>query len=178
MEIRDARTQDSATVTKSGELVTRAVALTELQRSSLLGSAYSWDSLEKDIDTGDTMLFVKNIGDSPLVIDSITINGSNVICTWTILTGSLTTTPAGTLVAGANLNRSFSSIVPDALAYADETALADGTILSRVKTGVSTTLPYPTPGIILGKNQYIQINQITESTSGSVIVFGHFTAPE
>ena len=29
-------------------------------------------------------------------------------------------------------------------------------------------------GIIINKNHYIQINQVTESTSGSVVVFGHY----
>jgi hypothetical protein len=32
----------------------------------------------------------------------------------------------------------------------------------------------PLTGIILGKNQYLQINQETESTSGRVNVFGRF----
>jgi hypothetical protein len=33
---------------------------------------------------------------------------------------------------------------------------------------------FPLDGIILGKNQYLQINQDTESTSGGVAIFGHF----
>ncbi|KKN35533.1 hypothetical protein LCGC14_0782670 [marine sediment metagenome] len=166
-----------AEVNSEQELVVRAIVETELEHSSASGTAYSWDSTELDIDTGDTMLFVKNTGDVPLILDRAEFNGSNVICTWTILTGEATTTAAGTVVTGVNQNRSFSSKLADATAFSDETAVADGDIVSRVKTAVSGHHVHNLDGLILGKNHYLQINQITESTSGSVIVIGHFETP-
>ncbi len=161
------------------ELVVRAITEEEIEHASAtLGSAFSWDSTEKDIDTGDTMLFVKNTGDVPLVLDRATINGSNVVCTWTLLIGSATTTPAGgAAVEGVNLNQTFSAQSADATARSDETAVADGTIIDRIKTPINNTVEVNLHGVILGKGHYIQVNQITESTSGSVILFGHFELP-
>ena len=168
-----------AEVNTEQELVVRAITEEEIEHASaILGSAYSWDSTEKDIDTGDTMLFVKNTGDVPLVLDRALINGSNVICTWTFLLGSATTTPAGgAVVTGVNLNQTFSTQLADAVARSDETAVADGSIIGRVKTPVTNTLEVNLHGVILGKNHYIQFNQITESTSGSVVLLGHFELP-
>ena len=168
-----------AEVNAEQQLVVRAIGEEEIEHASaILGSAYSWDSTERDIDTGDTMLFVKNTSDVPLVLDRATINGSNVICTWTLLLGSATTTPAGGAeVIGVNLNRGFASQLADAVARSDETAVADGDIIDRVKTPVTNTIEINLHGVILGKGHYIQINQITESTSGSVILFGHFEVP-
>lgn len=168
-----------AEVNAEQELVVRAITEEEIEHASAtLGSAFSWDSTELDIDTGDTMLFVKNTGDVPLILDRATINGSNVICTWTILIGSATTTPAGgAAVEGVNLNQTFSAQAADATARSDETAVADGSIIDRVKTPVSNTVEVNLHGVILGKGHYVQINQITESTSGSVVLFGHFEVP-
>ena len=120
----------------------RAIIENEIEHSSVHnGNAYSWDSLELDIDATDTMLFVKNISDSLLILDRATILGSNVICTWEILIGALTTTPAGGAeVIGVNLNEVFSTKLADAVARSDETALADGSLVDRIKTAVSETL--------------------------------------
>lgn len=177
MIIRDPNTGEGANVNNDGQLVVRAIQQSELEHSSIGGKGYSWDSTELDIDAGDTMLFVKNLGDTPLILDRLSMNGSNVVCTWTILLGSLTTTPAGTLVTPANINNRFSGSVPDAIAYSDETAVADGVIVDRIKTAVETHHDHNLEGIILEKNQYIQVNQVTESTSGSVVVYGHFEVP-
>lgn len=166
-----------AKVTSEGQLVVRSINEAELEHASILGNAYSWDSTELDIDTGDTMLFVKNEGSTPLILDRLVINGSNVICTWTILTGSATTTPAGTAVTGINLNRIFSGNTADVTSLSDETAVADGDIIDRVKTAVSGHHIHDMTGVILGKEHYIQVNQITESTSGSCILYGHFENP-
>ncbi len=167
-----------AEVNAEQELVVRAITEEEIEHASaVLGSAYSWDSTELDLVAGETFLMVKNEGIIPLVLDRATINGSNVICFWTILIGSLTTTPAGTEVIGVNLNRGFSAKLADATAMSDETALADGDIVDRVKTPIDNTIQHDLHGIILEKGHYVQFNQITESDSGSVILFGHFEVP-
>lgn len=167
-----------AEVNAEQELVVRAIIEAEIEHASaVLGSAYSWDSTELDLVAGETFLMVKNEGSIPLVLDRVTINGSNVICFWTIHIGSLTTTPAGTEVVGVNLNRGFSTQLADATAMSDETALADGDIVDRIKTPIDNTLQHALHGIILGKGHYVQINQVTESDSGSAVLFGHFEVP-
>ena len=166
-----------AEVNSENELVTRSIIEKEIEHASINGDAYSWDSTEKDIDAGDTMLFIQNLGSTPLILDRATINGSNVVCTWTIHIGSLSTTPSGTLIGSVNSNRKFQSDAADAIAYADETALADGDIVDRVKTPIANTVVVDLTGLILDRNHYIQFTQVTESTSGSVVVYGHFTNP-
>lgn len=166
-----------AEVNSENELVVRSIVESELEHASVHGRAYSWDSGERDIDAGDTMLFVKNTNTTQLILDRLIVNGSNVICTWDINIGSDTTTPTGTTVLGVNQNRSFSATLADAIASYDEGAVADGDTVARMKTGVSGHHIHNMDGLILGKNHYVQINQETESTSGSCILVAHFENP-
>jgi len=167
-----------AEVNEEQELVVRSIVEAEIEHASArLGSAYTWDSKAINIDVGDTMLFVKNEGDIPLVLDRLILNGSNVLCTWDLNIGSLTTPPTGTLVTPVNLNRSFSTRVANATAVSDEVDIADGDTFDRVKTVVDGHHIHDLAGIILGRNHYIQVNQETESTSGSAILYGHFETP-
>jgi len=177
MIIRDPDTLKGAKVNIEGELEVRSIRETELEHASSKGSAYSWDSTELDIDAGDTMLFVKNTSDIPLILDVAIFNGSNVICTWDIGIGTATTTPAGTTVTGVNQNTGFEGTIAEANALSDETAVADASVIARLKTAVSGHHEHSLDGVILQKNHYIQINQETESTSGSVILRGHYTNP-
>lgn len=175
VNINDPATGRGAEVNPQGQLVTRAVFESELEHeSSENGFAYTWDSLEIDIDTGDTMLFVKNTGDKPLHLEYAAFNGAVAIVTWTILVGALTTTPAGTDVVGVNMNRIFASQPARASAFSDETAVADGTVIGRIKTGIDGHHVHPMAGVILGNGDYVQFNQITESIRGSVLLVGHF----
>lgn len=167
-----------AEVNNEQELVTRAIQESELEHASIGGAAYSWYSGARDIDTGDTMLFVKNTSDTPLILDRMDIIGSNVACTWTIRLGSDTTTPTGTPVVGVNLNVTFAALAADATAAFDEEAVADGTEVRTFHTAATVqATPIPMTGFILGKGHYIQINQETESTAGSVALIGHFENP-
>ncbi len=155
----------------------RAIVEEEIEHASVKGTAYSWDSTELDIAADGTMLYLKNNSDTTLILDRVTINGSNVICFWTILIGALITTPSGGTVTGVNLNEVFSTKQADVTAISNETAVADGSIIDRIKTPIDNSIQHNLQGIILGKDHYIQINQITESDSGSVVVFGHFESP-
>lgn len=168
-----------AEVNEEQELVTRAIQESELEHASIGGKAFSWDSAAQNIDSGDTMLFVKNTGSTTLILDRMDVIGSNVACTWTIHIGSDTTTPAGgSEITAVNLNRIFSSDAPDAIARADETAVADGTVVRQFHTAATVqATPIPMTGFILGKGHYIQVNQETTSTSGSVTLIGHFENP-
>jgi hypothetical protein len=174
MLIEDPSSGYKTGVTNKNQLKAASVEFTELSWATELGLAYSWWSGERDIDATDTMLFVKNTGDPDLILDRIYVNGSNVICQWNINIGNATTTPSGTAVTGVNRNRKYSGRLADVLAYYDETAVADGDTLSVVKTPVSNTVVVDLHGVRLPKNSYIQVNQITESTSGSIVLVGHF----
>lgn len=173
MEIKDGQgNKGSAEVSARGQLsVNRETALAI---GSARGDAYSWASIETDIGVGDTMLLVRNDSDRPLILDRMVVNGGNVIATWDIGIGQLTTTLAGTAVTGTNLNPTYSGKPADASAIADETAIADATVVDRVKTPVTNTVTVDLTGIVLEKGQYIQINQETESTSGSAILIAHY----
>ncbi len=166
-----------AEVNNENQLVVRSIVEPEIEHASLSGKAYAWDSLELNIDATDTMLYLQNTGDTPLIIDHIAVNGSNVVCIWTIHLGTATTTATGTVVIGRNLHTAFAGKLAEANAFSDETAVADGFIVGRVKTAVDGHHLHPGSGIILAKNHYIQITQVTESTSGSVTIVGHFENP-
>lgn len=178
--IRDPNNQQGALVTDEGQLVTRAIVESELEHASLLGNAYSWDSGRIDIDVNDTMLFLKNTGSTPLILDRCIIGGHDAIATWDIGLGKATTTPAGgTLLTATNLNQAFSNDAPDTIARSDETAVADATVMLREYTAISESKTVNLNGIILSQNTYIQVNQEVESAAATpfAIIIGHFENP-
>lgn len=162
-----------ADVDDDNKALTRAVTESELQAASKKGDAYSWYAATVDIDAGDTFLFVKNTGNRVLVLDRLLLSGSNVICNWFIHLGSATTTPTGTAVTGRALNRAYSDDT-ESVAFNDETAVADGDLVKDVWTPVTNTVKVDMDGFRLPSGHYIQINQETESTSGSVTLIGHY----
>ena len=174
MQITGSEGNGAVKVTTKQELKTEASTEAKLATAIAEGNAYSWDSTEKDIDVGDTMLFVKNTSTSNLIIDFAVINGSNVICTWDIGIGTATTTPSGTAVTGVNQNTDYASSSASVTALSDETAVADASVIRRVKTPVTNTVIVDLGGVEIGTNHYIQVNQETESTSGSVILVWHY----
>jgi len=174
MQIESPSTGRKAEVNEEFELTVRAARESRFAKASREGRGFSWDSTEKDIDTGDTMLFVKNEGTKNLNLVHAIINGSNVICTWTVLIGTATTTPSGTTISSVSLNPGFSTSLATVTALSDETAVADGSIIGRIKTPVTNSFDYNLDGVILVPESYVQVNQITESTSGSIILYGYF----
>jgi hypothetical protein len=166
-------TETQIKATQDGELEVRAISETILEHASSKGEAYAWRSTNSDINAGDTRLFIKNTSDKFLVLSYAEFEPANVVCSYDIGIGAETTTPTGTSITGVNLNGTI-SVSESYEAYDDETAVSDTVPIKSVT--VSTTESYRTEldGFILGKNQYIQINQETESTSGRVSVFGHF----
>ena len=167
-----------AEVNAENELVVRAIQEPEIEHaSSVLGSAFAWHAPIRDVVAGETFLFVKNLGAVPLILDRLVIAGSNVICQWDIGIGSATTTPAGDPVVGVNMNQSFSTKLADAQGITDETAVATATVMFHVWTPITNTVDFNLSGVILGQNHYIQINQTTESSTGSLTLVGHFELP-
>ncbi len=159
--------------TDDAELITRSITKNEIEHASVDGCAYVWNSLNTDIDVGDTRLFLKNTSDKVLSLTRMVASPSNVVCRWAISIGAATTTPSGTLVTAINMNERFSTTTFDYLAYDDETAVATATEMFAVVTSTVESKEVDLTGIILGKNMYIQVNQLTTSTSGQVSIFGH-----
>ncbi len=167
-----------AEVNPENELVVRAITETQIEHAADHGRAYSWDSLEINIDAGDTMLFVQNNSTTPLLCDRLILTGSDVICLWNIGTCTKTTTATGTAVLGFNLNTGFSTTLAEATAFSDETAVADTVnLVLRYWTAITTSAVIDLSGVILGQNHYLQVNQETESNSGSAILIGHYENP-
>jgi hypothetical protein len=159
--------------TMDGELEVRAIVETELEHASSKGDAYAWRSANTDIDAGDTRLFIKNTSDKYLILSYAIFTPANVVCTYDIGIGSDTTTATGTAVTATNLNGTI-TVTESYQAYDDETAVADATPIVSVTVSTTESYKLDLDGYIIGKNQYLQINQETESTSGRVTVFGHF----
>lgn len=159
--------------TMDGELEVRAIVESELEHASSKGDAYAWRSANTDIDAGDTRLFIKNTSDKYLILSYAIFTPANVVCTYDIGIGSDTTTATGTAVTATNLNGTI-TVTESYQAYDDETAVADATPIVSVTVSTTESYRLDLDGYIIGKNQYLQINQETESTSGRVTVFGHF----
>lgn len=159
--------------TQDGELEVRAITETELEHASARGDAFAWRSSNSDIDAGDTRLFIKNTSDKFLILSYAIFEPANVVCSYDIGIGSDTTTATGTAITATNLNGSITA-TESYEAYDDETAVADATPIVSYTVNTTESLRAELDAFILGKNQYIQINQETESTSGRVTVFGHF----
>ena len=174
---RDGSTSRGAAINDEGQAVVRAIGESELEHASASGNAYSWASGELDIAVNATMLFVQNTGGVLLILDRAIIVGGNVACLWDVHLTTESATPAGTAVTGVNLNTQFASVLADAIAKSDETAFAAGSTIFNIKTEVLIPFVLDLDGVILAKNHGIQFDQKTESTSGSVILIGHYENP-
>jgi len=174
--IRDPSSQKGAIVNDEGELVTRAIAEPEIEHASSLGNAYVWQAPTDNVAAGDTLLFLKNLSDTPLILDRVNFLGGNVATLYDIRLGKLTTPPDAINVTGRNLNQRFGDDA-DVHAVADEDAVADGTLMESIHVPVTVMLEWNLQGYILEKGNYIQINQVDESTAGGAAIIGHFENP-
>jgi len=126
MIIRDPSSGKGMEVNDEGEGVVHAIVETEIVHASARGNAFCWFAPTINVDINDTLLFIKNLGDTPLLLDRMRIVGGNVASTYTIHLGKLTTTPTAINITGTNLNPRFSDNA-DVHATTDEDLVADGT---------------------------------------------------
>ena len=73
-------TPKSIAATEDNELIVRAITEEEIEHASGKGKAYVWHSANTDIDVGDTILFIKNLGDEFLIFDRVFLHPANVVC--------------------------------------------------------------------------------------------------
>jgi len=174
--IRDPSTGAGQKINDEGQAITRAIAESEIEHASSQGQAYVWQAPTADVAAGDTLLFIKNLGDTPLILDRVNFLGGNVASLYNILIGKATTTPDTINVTGRNLNQRFADAA-DVHAVSDEDTVADGTLMESIHVPVTVMLEWNLDGYILEKGVYIQINQVTESTAGGAAIIGHFENP-
>ena len=141
-----------------------------------IGLAYSWVTLVTDIDATDTILLVRNTSSKyNLCIEKITIEAASAATRVDIHCPSdVTTALAGTAVTGVSLNRAF-DLTCEALAKADETALAQGAIVDRTYVYANTMKEIHYGGAIeLDINKSIGIDILAETTAVMAVIWGFF----
>ncbi len=175
--IKDGATGSVAKVNTQNQLLVRAITEPEIEDASEAGQAYSWTSGNIDIDAGDTILLVKNTSDTNFHVTTIVLSGGNVATRYTVHFPTTDVTVAGNTIVGVNLNTG-SANVADATAASDETGNSQGDIINDVSLLATTSFTLHTEGILLAKNKSIAIDQVTESTAGSVTIVGHYEQAE
>lgn len=174
---------DMAGVNNRNQILTRSIIVPAIHEASLLGKAYSWTAVNADINAGDTALLVANLSDAEnLVISRMYL--------WTDTAAQIKIhVPAyavfdGTVVVGNNLNRNYANNAP-ALAHADDAqnAFVAGNVIETVYSHVSvngqvtTAVGVPIDfmdALILGQNDVVAVDLITETGAFEVTIVGYF----
>lgn len=159
-----------------GELIVRAISESVMTHATDDGDAWVFQGVDANIDSGDTILFIKYTGNGHFHFDRAELLPGNIICQYNFGIGTATTTPAGGVVVPRNLNGDFLTKQIDIDARTDETAVADADLIATYQVGTIQTITINLSGYRINKNQYLQINQETESTAGNVVVFGYESA--
>lgn len=179
--IKDGASGKTAKVNDQNQLLTRSIVESELEDASEEGQAYSWVSGNLDIDAADTMLLVKNKSDTELHITAITCAAGNVATRYVLHLPTTDVTVAvgagGAVVVGRNLNTG-SANVADASAASDEEGNSQGNVIDDISLLPTTTLVVNVEGVILAKNKSVAVDQVSESTAGSVTIKGHYAVGE
>jgi len=180
MLIEDGKGSGSKLGVKDGEvLVTTRSAI---QKATLRGDAYAWNTVSYDITAADTILTVRNTSyDRLLVIHRLymytDVPGSYDIHIQTVATAFTQTN--GAVVVGVNLNTS-SNNVAEAGAISDEEAIAaqGSIILTLMSNEVATDqhpIDFPTnDAIILGTNGRIAVDAAAEAAACECTIVGYF----
>ena len=151
----------------------QADGLTPFARAARRGDAWSASAIVADIDTGDTILAVRNDGNRPFYIHSIAA-GSNAVGEIKIHRPSVAYVSAGTAVTEVNLSRPLKTTT-DLTCHSDETANAQGEIINSFPVAASGGREVVYGGaLILNPGQAIAIDIIGEPTLTFATVHGWF----
>jgi hypothetical protein len=137
------------------------------------GQTYCW-SAAKNIDATDTILLVCNKSSTKLLYIEKIIIGSDTALTRFTVHSPVFPTLAGTLITGTNDNR-LSGNLADALAYEDETGNTQANVLHQgilVAGGMADLII--DGRIILGFNQSIAVDFVTEVTMATCTIVGWY----
>lgn len=177
MQWNDPSSNRAAAVTKDGKLAVLAAEETRLANISReLGEAYSWSNVTYDYAAANTILGVENNSTTKLlVIDSIWCYGDTF--SQVKISAQSGVTMAGTAVSAVCLNRG-STKVPEATAKANETgnAVAAANLIANIyilAAGESTYFDAK-GAIVLGNDQGVFVDYVTEGAVANVTIFGHY----
>lgn len=169
------RSGNRADVSPRGELLVAGAVESALTNSALTtGEAYVWHSQDLNVAAAGTLIAVRNdSGSQDLVITRIIIVGGDVTSRYEIHKVDVAYTSTGTPVVAINLGNS--GTLPDATAHADESANSQvaANVFMEVVAIALTTVEVEV-GIVLGRDQAIVIDQVSESGAGAATVFGYF----
>ena len=172
-----------AGVNNRNQLLTRSIIVPAIHEASLLGKAYSWTAVSADINAGDTALLVSNTSDAENLVISRAYLWADTACQIKVHV-PVAAVYTGTAVVGVNLNRNFANNAP-AVAYADESAsmFAAANVIETVysylavNAQVTTSVGIPIDfldAVILGEDDAIAVDLITENAAFEVTIVGYF----
>ena len=172
-----------ASVNTRNQILTRSIMIPAIHEASLLGKAYSWTAISADIVAGETALLVSNTSNLENLVISRAYLWADTACQIKVHCPAAAVF-TGTEVVGNNLNRNFANNAP-AVAFADETANAfvAGNVIETVysylavNAQVTTSVGIPIDfkdAVILGENNAIAVDTITENAAFEVTIVGYF----
>lgn len=152
-----------------------AVIQTEISDvSGVAGEAYVWASGTYSSSGGDTILLVKNTGDTHVHISGIWLS-CDTDTRAVIHYPAAEVTPTGTSITGTNLNTD-STNVATATAIRDETDNTQGLIIWSGEIYAASGPFYIDfqGSAILSKNKSIGVDYVAANTASDVSIMGHF----
>ncbi len=137
------------------------------------GDAYIWTAQDADVNTGDTLLIVRNDSHTQkLVMMRVEVTNGNAIGRYEIhkVTAAYTASnaTADEINAGGTGKRSA------ATASNDETANAQGTVFAEIGGGVVVETYSRDIGMVLNEGEAIGVDQVAESAAGACTMYGYF----
>ena len=163
------------TVNSDGQGLAKASVTSELVASR---QAYAWNSQDLDIDAGDIIIALRN--DSPdqdLVITHAIICAGNANTRYEVHKMTAAWTASGTAVLGVPLRPGGGTAPVTCRSDEDNAVQVAANVFMEVTLLAVTSIEVQI-GLVLGGGESIAVDQVTESTAGSVILFGYFVDRE
>jgi len=164
-----------AKVTPDGRGLAQVSATDEIVAN---GQAYAWNSQDLDVDAANSMITLRN--DSPdqdLVVTHAIICAGNANTRYEVHKVTAAYTPAtgadGAVIVGVPLNPGGG--IPPVECRSDDEGHSQvaANVFMEVTLKAVTSIEVQI-GMVLGGGEAISVDQVTESTAGSVIIFGYF----
>ena len=161
-----------AEVSREGSLqVTGWDAFTE--NALTKGDAYIWASIDADVNTGDTLLIVRNDSHTQkLVMVRVELTNGDVASLYPI--HKVTVAYTASNVTANEINAGGTGKKAPASASNDETANAQGTILGYIGAGVAVETYHRDTLVVLNEGEALGVDQVAESTAGACTMYGYF----
>lgn len=167
------------TVNSDGQALAQATVTEELVASV---QSYAWNSQNIDIAAAGTLIALRN--DSPdqdLVVDRVIICAGNAATRYEIHKVTAAYTPVtganGAVILGVPLTPGSGKAPVECRSNETGNTQVAANVFMEV-TLLATTSIELLVGLVLGGGEAIAIDQVTESSAGSAIIFGYFVDRE